>query len=140
MQQSGGLLLAAGWTAATPLFLPVGQKCKRVPFAVPKKDGLERAAPVRTLVQKLRAGEQFLARGRVHRRKTHPIRDVGFLLFLLSCVLRKSAAGAGLTATTPLFSFTESERKCKRIPFTPLLENAIQKYGHLICVELSVFV
>ena len=27
--------------------------------------GLERAAPVRTLVQKLRAGEQFLARGRV---------------------------------------------------------------------------
>ena len=28
--------------------------------------GLERAAPVRTLVQKLRAGEQFLARGRVH--------------------------------------------------------------------------
>ncbi|MBE6948086.1 MAG: hypothetical protein E7454_07570, partial [Ruminococcaceae bacterium] len=28
--------------------------------------GLERAAPVRTLVQKLRAGEQFLARGKVH--------------------------------------------------------------------------
>ena len=27
--------------------------------------GLERAAPVRRLVQKLRAGEQFLARGRV---------------------------------------------------------------------------
>ena len=30
-------------------------------FLVPK--GPERAAPVRTLVQKLRAGEQFLARG-----------------------------------------------------------------------------
>ena len=28
-------------------------------------EGLERAAPVRRLVQKLRAGEQFLARGRV---------------------------------------------------------------------------
>ena len=30
------------------------------------EDGFERAAPVRTLVQKLRAGEQFLARGRIH--------------------------------------------------------------------------
>ena len=49
--------------------------------------GLERAAPVRTLVQKLRAGEQFLARGRVHRRKTHPVKDVGFLLF---CFARKN--------------------------------------------------
>ena len=29
-------------------------------------EGLERAAPVGTLAQKLRAGEQFLARGRVH--------------------------------------------------------------------------
>ena len=29
------------------------------------KKGLERAASVRRLVQKLRAGEQFLARGRV---------------------------------------------------------------------------
>ena len=28
--------------------------------------GFERAAPVGTLVQKLRAGEQFLARGRIH--------------------------------------------------------------------------
>ena len=28
--------------------------------------GFERAAPVCTLVQKLRAGEQFLARGRIH--------------------------------------------------------------------------
>jgi len=97
MQQSGGLLLAAGWTAATPLFLPVGQKCKRVPFAVPKKDGLERAAPVRTLVQKLRAGEQFLARGRVHRRKTHPIWDVGFLLFCFCEEFQTSAAGEGWT-------------------------------------------
>jgi len=35
-------------------------------FLVRRKDGLERAAPVRALVQKLRAGEQFLARGRVH--------------------------------------------------------------------------
>ena len=31
-----------------------------------QKLGLERAAPVRTLMQKLRAGEQFLARGKVH--------------------------------------------------------------------------
>jgi hypothetical protein len=30
------------------------------------EDGFERAAPVDTLVQKLRAGEQFLARGRIH--------------------------------------------------------------------------
>ena len=35
-------------------------------FVVRRKDGLERTAPVRTLVQKLRAGEQFLVRGRVH--------------------------------------------------------------------------
>ena len=35
-------------------------------FLVHRKAGLERAAPVRTLVQKLRAGEQFLARGRIH--------------------------------------------------------------------------
>jgi len=34
-------------------------------FLVHRMVGLERAAPVRTLVQKLRAGEQFLARGRV---------------------------------------------------------------------------
>ena len=45
------------------------------------REGLERAAPVGTLVQKLRAGEQFLARGRVHRRKTASGMDVGFLLF-----------------------------------------------------------
>ena len=51
-------------------------------FLVRRKIGLERAAPVRTLVQKLRAGEQFLARGRVHRRKTHPVWGDGFLLFL----------------------------------------------------------
>ena len=31
-----------------------------------RRAGIERAAPVRTLVQKLRAGEQFLARGRFH--------------------------------------------------------------------------
>jgi len=34
--------------------------------------GFERAAPVRTLVQKLRAGEQFLARGRIHARVNAP--------------------------------------------------------------------
>ena len=35
-------------------------------FGATRRKGLERAAPVRTLVQKLRAGEQFLARGRIH--------------------------------------------------------------------------
>ena len=50
-----------------------------------------------TLVQKLRAGEQFFARGRVHRRKAHPIRDVGFLLFLFSDVLWTRVAGEGST-------------------------------------------
>ena len=50
-------------------------------FIYAKRKGLERAAPVRTLVQKLRAGEQFLARGRVHRRKTASWKDVDFLLF-----------------------------------------------------------
>ena len=54
-----------------PLFLPKGQKCKRVPFGV----------PVRKLVQKLRAGEQFLGRRRVHRRKAASRRGVDFLLF-----------------------------------------------------------
>ena len=75
MQGSGGALLAAGWTAATPYFAPQAQR-QRVPFGVclqisaffvvRRKDGLERTAPVCALVQKLRAGEQFLVRGRVH--------------------------------------------------------------------------
>ena len=81
MQQSGGLLLAAGWTAATPLFLPVGQKCKRVPFAVPKiqipirvsgfllcKGGLEQFnATVRWTVGRLRldGADSFI---RIHSR------------------------------------------------------------------------
>ena len=43
-------------------------------------EGLERAAPVGTLVQKLRAGEQILARGRVHRRRGAPGKGVDFLL------------------------------------------------------------
>ena len=38
------------------------------------KTGLERAVPARTLAQKLRAGEQFLARGRVHSLLSHPVR------------------------------------------------------------------
>jgi len=38
--------------------------------------GFERAAPVRTLVQKLRAGEQFLARGRIHAHPDASRRDV----------------------------------------------------------------
>ena len=81
--------------AAEPYFSPKA-KMQTSPFRRTKKadiplgmsaflfllgKGLERAAPVCTLVQKLRAGEQFLARGRVHRRKTHPVKDVGFLLF-----------------------------------------------------------
>ena len=44
----------------------------RCGFSFWPDEGFERAAPVRTLVQKLRAGEQFLARGRVHRRNSHP--------------------------------------------------------------------
>ena len=35
--------------------------------------GLERAAPVHRLVQKLRAGEQFLARGKVHGHPNAPV-------------------------------------------------------------------
>ena len=45
--------------------------------------GFERAAPVRTLVQKLRAGEQFLARGRIHRLMNASGRDVGISLFFV---------------------------------------------------------
>jgi hypothetical protein len=61
----------------------MGQKCISSPFRRTRKadipfgisaflfaEGLERAAPVGTLVQKLRAGEQFLARGRVHGSET----------------------------------------------------------------------
>ena len=39
--------------------------CEHPLFLVQRKNGLERAAPVHTLAQKLRAGEQFLARGKV---------------------------------------------------------------------------
>ena len=49
--------------------LPVYQKFQipiRVSGIFLYTEGLERAAPVCRLVQKLRAGEQFLARGRVH--------------------------------------------------------------------------
>ena len=48
--------------------LPVYQKYREgfcLPYIFYRK-GLERAAPVRRLVQKLRTVEQFLARGRVH--------------------------------------------------------------------------
>ena len=113
-QYAGGILLQpVQKLVATLIFArpPQGQKCKRVPSGVPNKQegypdgypsylfgatrrkGLERAAPVRRLVQKLRTGEQFLARGRVHRRKTHPVKDVGFLLFLFAGVSRMSVAG-----------------------------------------------
>jgi len=36
MQQSGGLLLAAGWTAATHLF--AAGKCKRFPSSPPNRN------------------------------------------------------------------------------------------------------
>ena len=56
--------------------LPAYQK-KQIPIRVSaflRWKGLERAAPVGTLVQKLRAGEQFLARGRVHRSESAAVR------------------------------------------------------------------
>ena len=64
--------------------LPVYQK-GQIPsgiwsFCIFGRKGLERAAPVRTLVQKLRAGEQFLARGRVQISKTASRRGVGLLI------------------------------------------------------------
>ena len=53
------------------------------PFYFLPREELERVAPVGTLVQKLRAGEQFLARGRVHRRKPHPVRMLAFFYSVL---------------------------------------------------------
>ena len=63
-----------GWATGQTDFM----RSLQVPPRAPKKKsrskdllflfyeaGLERAAPVRRLVQKLRAGEQFLARGKV---------------------------------------------------------------------------
>ena len=47
------------------------------PFYFCPTEGLERATPVHRLVQKLRAGEQFLARGRVHGWLTAGRRPVG---------------------------------------------------------------
>jgi hypothetical protein len=45
MPQSGGLWLAAGSTAATPLFLsPMGQKCKSIPVTGTKKKHSVRGA------------------------------------------------------------------------------------------------
>ena len=52
-------------------------------FCASRGKGIERAAPVHTLVQKVRAGEQFLARGRVHRRKTHPVGVLAFFYFVV---------------------------------------------------------
>jgi hypothetical protein len=37
MQQSGGLLIAAGWTAATPLFFCIAEKCKSSPVVSTNK-------------------------------------------------------------------------------------------------------
>jgi hypothetical protein len=36
IQQSGGLLIAAGWTAATPLFFCIAEKCKSRPAVLRK--------------------------------------------------------------------------------------------------------
>jgi hypothetical protein len=52
-------------------------------FWYTEREGLERAAPVRTLVQKLRAGEQFLARGRVHGWMTAGGKPVGIHPFFV---------------------------------------------------------
>ncbi|MBO5130348.1 MAG: hypothetical protein J6B95_08410, partial [Oscillospiraceae bacterium] len=37
IQQSGGLLIAASLMAATPLFCPIGTKCKRVRSGSPER-------------------------------------------------------------------------------------------------------
>ena len=43
----------------------------------------------------MRAGEQFLARGRVHRRKTHPVRMLAFFYFILQREKGNRLAPAG---------------------------------------------
>jgi len=54
--------------------LPEKAECESTRLFLAGALGLERAAPVRTLVQKLRAGEQFLARGKVHGQMAQPVR------------------------------------------------------------------
>ena len=78
MQQSGGLLPARARPSGS--LISAKRKCKSIPVRVTMKKslttrggifsymdcvGIERVAPVRTLVQK-RAGGTFLARGRFH--------------------------------------------------------------------------
>ena len=59
---------------------------------LPRK-GLKRAAPVGTLVQKLRAGEQFLARGRVQISKAASQRGVDLLIFAYAQKIQYDADG-----------------------------------------------
>ena len=56
-------------------------------FLLAEDEGFERAAPVRTLVQKV-SGGHFLARGRIHGLRSAPGTGVGLSPFLL----RKLAA------------------------------------------------
>ena len=75
-------------------------------FFLPRK-GLERAAPVRTLVQKLRAGEQFLARGRVHSRQTH---SVGMLAACYLLPVYTALRAAGERIATPVCALARNDR------------------------------
>ena len=61
-------------------------------FRASRGKGLERAAPVRALVQKLRASEQFLACGRVHWQLTVIRRIVGSCQLWVVTILCGSAA------------------------------------------------
>ena len=72
------------------------------------RKGLERAAPVRRLVQKLRAGEQFLARGRVHSRQTHSVGMVA-ACYLLPVYTALRAAGERIA--TPVCALARKDRR-----------------------------
>ena len=103
--------------------LPVYQnKQEGYPFGYPsclfgasRRKGLERAAQPMA-GQKLRASEQFLARGRVHRRKTASGMDVGFLLFLFAGVSWTSTAGEGWTEPN-LYFLSQLREKMQTSPF-----------------------
>ena len=72
--------------------------------------GLERAAQP-LAGQKLRTVEQFLDRGRVHRRRSHPVGMMTFF-YLVIRVSRTSVARRGWTQRNLNFRLW---RKCKRV-------------------------
>ena len=87
-----------------------------------------------TLVQKLRAGEQFLARGRVHRRKTHPVRMLAFFYFLrrIPDERQRRRLEVGESLSAPVGS------RCKRVPDrVPIKDGYFDKVAVLIVFALK---